>query len=254
MHDFPRPSPSQVSRRVFLADMGRGVLAIAVFGVAGCKLGDPPSEQQSATPRAPAWQRIPVDGGFVSAYLLARSGEVAVVDTPGPWGEVVGGEDDILAALEAAGLGWTNVAHVVLTHKHADHAGGAAAVLQAAANARGYAGVEDIPFIEVPRPLTPVADGDSVLGVLIAGDALTTNDGRPTSPPLGSSEDISEALRSVAKLGMLNFETLLVGHGEPIGPGAAALVGEFLDRCVLDGEQETPTGAACLHPIDVRPP
>jgi glyoxylase-like metal-dependent hydrolase (beta-lactamase superfamily II) len=251
-------------------------LAIAVFGVAGCKLGDPPSEQQSATPRAPAWQRIPVDGGFVSAYLLARSGEVAVVDTPGPWGEVVGGEDDILAALEAAGLGWTNVAHVVLTHKHADHAGGAAAVLQAAANARGYAGVEDIPFIEVPRPLTPVADGDSVfglrivatpghtpghiavldedLGVLIAGDALTTNDGRPTSPPLGSSEDISEALRSVAKLGMLNFETLLVGHGEPIGPGAAALVGEFLDRCVLDGEQETPTGAACLHPIDVRPP
>ncbi|HET9851644.1 MAG TPA: hypothetical protein VFP56_03945 [Candidatus Limnocylindrales bacterium] len=36
-----------------------------------------------------------------------------------------------------------------------------------------------------------------------------------------------EAKRSIAKLGALAFETLLVGHGEPIETGAAALVAEL---------------------------
>jgi hypothetical protein len=31
-------------------------------------------------------------------------------------------------------------------------------------------------------------------------------------------------MASIAKLGALRFETLLVGHGEPIESGAAALV------------------------------
>ena len=38
---------------------------------------------------------------------------------------------------------------------------------------------------------------------------------------------MDEALASVAKLGALTFETLLVGHGAPIERGASVLVAEL---------------------------
>jgi hypothetical protein len=38
------------------------------------------------------------------------------------------------------------------------------------------------------------------------------------------TDDETAALASVAKLGALSFETLLVGHGDPITSGASALV------------------------------
>ncbi|MGI8828422.1 MAG: MBL fold metallo-hydrolase, partial [Candidatus Limnocylindria bacterium] len=123
-------------------------------------------------------------------------------------------------------------------------------------------------------PLVPVEDGDNVfdlrivttpghtpghiavldeaLGVLVVGDALTTNDGRPTSYPIGTTEDMEEAQRSVAKLAALDFETLFVGHGEPIQFGAAALVREFLDVCPLDLDLEPPAEAVCRHPMDLQ--
>jgi glyoxylase-like metal-dependent hydrolase (beta-lactamase superfamily II) len=270
------PTSPQLSRRTFLVDVGREAFAIAVVGLAGCTLGGTPRRDPSTVPGEAAWQRLSLMGGFVSAYVLVRSGEAAVVDVGGPNPNVdplVGSEGDILAALEAAGLGWGNVGHVILTHWHDDHAGSASAVLEAAPDAQGYAGAEDIPHIVVPRPLVPVVDGDNVfdlrivatpghtpghiavldeaLGVLVVGDALTTNDGRPTSWPLGSTEDRAEAQRSVAKLAALDFETLFVGHGEPIQSGAAALVKEFLDVCPLDLDLEPPAEAVCRHAMEL---
>src|SRR5688500_3939058 len=235
------PASPQLSRRAFLVDMGRGAFAIAVVGLAGCTPGGTPRRDPSSAPDDAVWQRLSLINGFVSAYVLVRSGEAAVVDVGGPNPSddpPVGNEGDILAALEAVGLGWGNVGHVILTHWHNDHTGSAAAVLEAAPDAQGYAGAGDIPRIVVPRPLVPVSDGDEVfdlrivttpghtpghiavldeaLGVLVVGDALTTNDGRPTSYPIGTTEDMEEAQRSVAKLAALDFETLFVGHGEPV--------------------------------------
>ena len=40
-------------------------------------------------------------------------------------------------------------------------------MLERAAQAVGYAGAEDVPAIGVPRPLTAVADGDSVFDLRI---------------------------------------------------------------------------------------
>jgi len=270
------PASPQLSRRAFLVDVGRGAFAIAVVGLAGCTLGGTPRRDPSHVPGEAAWRRLSLMGGFVSAYVLVRSGEAAVVDVGGPGRRVdppVDNEGDILAALEAGGLGWENVGHVILTHSHGDHAGSAAAVLEAAPGAQGYAGAEDIPHIVVPRPLVPVVDGDKVfdlrivatpghtpghiavldeaLGVLVAGDALTTNDGRATSWPTGSTEDREEAQRSVAKLAALDFETLFVGHGEPIQSGAAALLTEFLDACPLDLDHKTPAEHACRYADDL---
>ena len=65
---------------------------------------------------------------------------------------------------------------------------------------------------------------DEAGGVLVAGDALATSGGKPTPPNPGFTVDMDEATASIAKLGSLAFETLLVGHGEPIESGAAALV------------------------------
>jgi glyoxylase-like metal-dependent hydrolase (beta-lactamase superfamily II) len=255
-----------ITRRTFLAGLGRGTVAVAVVGIAGCAANESgttprptkrPSGGASAAPPASAapseaasaqspppggvtWERVEL--GVVSAYILARGGEAALVDTGNG-----GSEDAIEGALAGIGLDWGAVGHVILTHLHRDHIGSAAAVLERAPDATGYAGAEDIPGIDVPRALTAVGDGDSVFdlrivatpghtpghiavhdaiaGILVAGDALTVDPGQVVS---GSNprftDDEAAAMASVAKLGALRFETLLVGHGDPITSGASELV------------------------------
>ncbi len=258
--------PRPITRRAFLADLGRGAVAIAVVGLAGCgpsaqatspatnrATSRPTTPAASAPPTEPAgtadagsgdlrWERVNL--GFVSAYLLVRGGEAALVDTG-----VEGSADAIERSLAAIGLGWWAVAHLILTHHHADHAGSAAEVFERAPQAMAYAGAEDIPLITVPRPATAVSDGDMVFdleivttpghtagsicvldtagGVLVAGDALSTDGGRPALPSPQFTDDMDQAIQSVAKIGGLTFETLLVGHGDPIESGAAAAVAEL---------------------------
>ena len=262
-------TPDLVTRRTFLVRAGTGTFALAVVGIAGCApagaspapaassptayppslppgASDAPASDAPSSPASGAggvaWHRVNL--GFVSAYVLVRSGEAAVVDTG-----VAGSEGDIEAALAAAGLGWDAVGHVILTHLHPDHIGSAAAVMTAAADATGYAGAADIPAISVPRPLTAVGDGDRVFdlrivatpghtpghisvlddvgGILVAGDALNTAGGRATGPNPQFTPDMEAAMASVAKLAGFGFETLLVGHGDPVTSGASAQVAEL---------------------------
>jgi glyoxylase-like metal-dependent hydrolase (beta-lactamase superfamily II) len=271
-----------VARRTFLADMGRGAVALAVVSIAGCapaaqatagrssllsaspSSGDPPgastapgassssdasassstgaSSPPSSGGDAVAWTRVNL--GFVSAYILARGGEAAIVDTG-----VGGSADDIEASLMGIGLAWDDVAHLILTHKHGDHIGSAADVMTSATGATAYAGQEDIGAITVPRGMTAVGDGDSVFGLtivttpghtpgsisvfdpvgglLVAGDAMGTSGGKPIPPGAQFTEDPAVAKQSIVKLGGLTFETLLVGHGDPIESGASKAVAEL---------------------------
>ncbi len=268
------PASRVLDRRAFLADLGHGAVAIALVTIAGCtpsvvtspapasslrtSAGTSPTPSSgpggSAGPGSPgassppasgasgggvAWERV--DLGFVSAYLLVRGGEAALVDTG-----VAGSEGAIEASLGGIGLGWAAVAHLILTHHHGDHQGSARAVLASAPQAVAYAGAEDVARITVDRPVTAVGDGatvfdlqivttpghtpgsisvlDPVGGVLVAGDAIGTAGGRPTLPGAQFSDDMALAKQSVVKLGGLTFETLLVGHGDPIESGASALV------------------------------
>jgi glyoxylase-like metal-dependent hydrolase (beta-lactamase superfamily II) len=264
-----------LSRRAFLADLGWGSAAIALISIAGCGpalssassrpssggAGSPaastgPSPDVSTAPSTtpgpapasasagtaaggPAWTRVNL--GFVSAYILVRGGEAVVVDTG-----VAGSDDEIAAALGGIGLAWPDVAHVILTHKHGDHAGSIEAVLTAATAATGYAGTADLPAINAPRPLTALDDGATVAGltivatpghtrghiavldepggILVAGDALGTVGGTLAGSNPQFTEDAAAAKASVVKLGALRFETLLVGHGDPIERGASAQV------------------------------
>ena len=65
---------------------------------------------------------------------------------------------------------------------------------------------------------------DPASGLLVAGDAMGTNGGKPTLPGDQFTDDMDLAKQSIVKLGGLTFETLLVGHGDPIEGGASAAV------------------------------
>jgi glyoxylase-like metal-dependent hydrolase (beta-lactamase superfamily II) len=248
-----------VGRRQFLVRAGRGVVGVAVLGLAACSdsssrsstpatssgstptpsASGSPADTDSAEPTSAAgqlaWSRV--DLGFVAAYVLVRGREAAVVDTG-----VAGSADAIGAVLQKVGPGWAGVRHVVLTHKHPDHAGSIGDVLTRAPRATGYLGAADLAAVTAPRKLQALVDGAEVFGmqivgspghtlghmavydpdtgVLLAGDALTNTDGLAGSNP-AFTEDADAARATVGKLARLRPGTILVGHGDPIRHDAA---------------------------------
>jgi glyoxylase-like metal-dependent hydrolase (beta-lactamase superfamily II) len=258
-----------INRRMAIAEMGKAGLAIVVFGTAACSDGDvdatttapgsapvttagpatttttgagatttgPPAT--TTAPSASSWQRVNLD--FVSAYILYRSGEAALVDTG-----VEGSAAAIEAALGEAGLAWDSVGHVILTHKHPDHVGSVDEVMAQAGGAALYAGEADIPQITSATAPQPVGDGDNVFGleivespghtpghicvfdaaagILVTGDALNGTGGGVAPPDPSFSEDMTVAMETVLKLSGFTYEVALFGHGEPLLEGASAAV------------------------------
>ncbi len=268
-----------LSRRLFLSELGKGTLAVAVLGtgVAACSSGtgndgasDSPGDDSgsssstsdatepgaSSTSQAAGterdddekasggaagrdglqWERVSF--GFVSAYVLARGNEVAIVDTG-----TAGNADKITDALSALSFGWHDVDHVVVTHAHGDHVGGLDQVLTLAPAAVGYAGAGDVESLAAPRDLVSITDGDEVFGLhvigtpghtpghisvldpgsglLVAGDAVVTNDGHLDGPVAEFTDDLDLAHESVKALATETVEAILVGHGDPITSGGA---------------------------------
>lgn len=257
------------TRRMVLNDMGKAGLAVLVLGTAACadsSAGDPPTTPSSdddpaTTERAPTstvqgdtvsppeegstgpdWHRV--DLGFVSAYILYRSGEAALVDTG-----VSDSESDIEAALTEVGLGWDSIGHVIVTHKHPDHQGSLEGVLTQASDASWYAGEGEMAAISAATSGLAVADGQSVFdmqiietpghtpghisvldpngGVLVAGDALNGADGGVIGANPDFSEDMSLANASIEKLAGFDYEVILFGHGEPVLQGGSSAVSDL---------------------------
>jgi glyoxylase-like metal-dependent hydrolase (beta-lactamase superfamily II) len=253
---------------MFIAEIGRSTLAVAVLGgLAACAVETDGSSTSSGEPHPGSstagtvptsttagqtptstgtagvdWHRVNL--GFVSAYLLSRNGEVAVVDTG-----VSGSASAIELGLSGIDLGWDAVSHVILTHRHNDHVGSLTDVLDLASSAEGFCGEGDIDAISSPRALTAVGDGDEVFGLdvietpghtpghiavldpvaglLLAGDALNGSGGGVAGPNPQFSPDMVSANQSVVKLAGLTYEIVLFGHGEPVLSGASRAVAEL---------------------------
>lgn len=257
------------TRRMILNDMGKAGLAVLVMGTAACadsSEGDPSTTRASGDDPAssepvptstvqsdttspaedgstgPDWHRV--DLGFVSAYILYRSGEAALVDTG-----VSDSESAIEAALTEVGLGWNSIGHVIVTHKHPDHQGSLEAVLARTSDASWYAGEGDMAAINAATSGVVIADGESVFdmeiietpghtpghisvleptgGVLVAGDALNGADGGVVGANPDFSEDMSLANASIEKLAGFDYQVILFGHGEPVLEGGSSAVSDL---------------------------
>lgn len=239
-----------LSRRWFLVQTGKGVLGFAVVGLAAsCSAGNDDTDVVDASAdRGSAagldWWRV--DFAYVSAYVLVRGHEAALVDC-GLSSRV----DEIGAVLRAAGSGWDRVRHVLLTHSHNDHVDGFVEVTTAAPDAALYAGAAEMESMlhmwsgrSQRWPVRPVTDGQEVFGlgvvdtpghtpghiavfdtdsrVLVAGDALTSTIDGLKGPMRDFTLDMPTAEESVRKLADLEPRVILLGHGPPVQRGAAA--------------------------------
>lgn len=271
------PERRNVTRRSFLTIVGQS--AIVLGAAAACRNGSesavpttdpsttvnpatsvpettaPPPTTSEASPPADTsqpnailqpgpveWQRI--DFGSVSAYLVRRDGLTALVDTgPGD------GIETIEGVMQRAGVGWETVGDVILTHGHADHAGGLEDVLARAPHAVVSAGGTADDRTRMGPDIQPLADGqfvfgfqvvatpghtpnhisllEPVTGLLFAGDAVRGADavgGRPgelVGPNPETTADMAAAAQSIAKLTGFRLEAIVFGHGSPVVDGGA---------------------------------
>ncbi len=181
--------------------------------------------------------------GFVSAYVLARGSSAAIVDTGTP-----GSAEAIGETLGSLGLSYSDVEHLILTHHHNDHAGSIGEVMAEATSATVYAGEADLDQISA-NPITGLVGDEEVFGLrmvatpghtaghmavfdettglLVAGDAIFTEDGGVTEGPPRFFSDIPESRESIRDLAALSFNTLLVGHGDPIESDADTAVADL---------------------------
>ncbi len=241
---------SALGRRWFLVQASKGVLGFAVLGLAAaCSSNNDETDVASGPGRSGSfvgldWWRV--DFAYVSAYVLVRGREAALVDC-GFSSRV----DEIGAVLRAAGTGWDRVRHVLITHSHGDHVDGLVEVTAAAPGAALYAGAAETESLlpiwsgQSQRwPVRPVTDGQEVFGlevvdtpghtpghiaifdtesrVLIAGDALTNTIDGLKGPMADFTPDMPTAEESVRKLAALEPRVILFGHGPPVERDAAA--------------------------------
>jgi glyoxylase-like metal-dependent hydrolase (beta-lactamase superfamily II) len=258
----------QLARRTFLMQVGRGsfaLLAEATFGfgrrglaiaLGGSGLAAACTPIQAPTPSASSGAGVAtglegvnyfqVVSEFVNSYVLVRGQEIAIVDTGLP-----NTGEKFAEVIRAAGLDWSAVNHLILTHYHGDHVGSMGEVLAAATQATVYAGAEDIPQIQTTQTIQAVGDGDEVFGLqiistpghtaghicvldpvsslLVAGDAVVNQGGQLAVSPAQFTWDMDLAHESVRKLAGLQFKQAVFGHGDPIASGASVAMAELAE-------------------------
>lgn len=257
--------PSRWSRRRLLVNGGLGTASMAILAACGSDptstattssttTAAPSTTTQAAeeTPEVadiedPAEESAPaeeptndaasslqlqwVELGFVSAYVLVRGSEAAIVDTG-----VAGSGAAINSALTDLGLAPADVRSIILTHNHGDHVGGLGELEGAMTNATVYAGTGDVDTIQTSLTLSEVGDGDEVFGLgivntpghtvgsisvfdtdtglLVAGDAINGDGGGGiTGANPNFSVDLGAASASVAKMAALSPQVAAFGHG-----------------------------------------
>jgi glyoxylase-like metal-dependent hydrolase (beta-lactamase superfamily II) len=201
---------------------------------------------------------------YVNAYVLANDGMgdaegLTVVDT----GTKAGGPR-LVRSVRMLGFDPRAIGDVLLTHRHADHAGSAARFASSSAGTRIWCGQGDLGAVRgeqrLPRsgPPAPTAlglvDGDRrdaagglevidtpghtpghlafllpARGVLLAGDALM-NIGFLSRGPTFLSSALSARSSTLRRIASLPWDTLAVGHGPSVRADARSRVERLASR------------------------
>jgi glyoxylase-like metal-dependent hydrolase (beta-lactamase superfamily II) len=190
-----------------------------------------------------------IDGTKGSYAYLVLGSEPVLVDTSLP-----GRSLRIVAAVESLGLQMTDIAHIVLTHHDPDHIGNARE-LSSLSGATVWASESEVPFIhgeskeqgirkiiralvKVDHPhVDRVYDPGTKIGelevvpspghtkghvcfviddVLLAGDLVTTRNGKLKPAPSFLTTDRRALKQSIRNIGSLKFDLVCPAHGLPV--------------------------------------
>src|SRR5215212_1256855 len=174
----------------------------------------------------PSLYRVPLKA--VNAFVIDLGDDSLVLIDAGTPGDTKA----ILDVIGELGRRSADVRHILVTHCHADHAGGLAE-LKKATGAPAYMHPADAEMVRVGRPLTPtpgplnravfwlfLRNGPKTLPATGVEHEVSDVEGLPGLSP--GHEDLEEGRRSAKKLAELDFETACFGHGRAIRRGASA--------------------------------
>jgi glyoxylase-like metal-dependent hydrolase (beta-lactamase superfamily II) len=274
----------KIDRRTWLTRSTSGLLAVWAglnFGSGkqgwGVLLGGAPrtaaAQPADTGPFRVAETELEVGGMTfpVAAYVMVRGQEAAVIDTL-----TEGNAPRIASVVQSAGLSWDAVRHVILTHYHFDHAGSASDIAALAPRANFWAGAPDIPRLELSRPVSAAADGDEIFGMrviatpghtaghisvldpasstVVMGDAAFNLGGQLMDLVPDFTENADQARESIRKLGRMNIQRALFGHGSPISQGASTALARLVPAAAPGAQPAPLPQPAASQPAPVQLP
>lgn len=188
-----------------------------------------------------------------NTYLITDAGSVMVMD-PGP------NDDDHLASIEAA-VARANVAAVLITHRHVDHAEAAERTAEMfgsviASNA-GPARPGDLQVSEgqqvggLTAVATPGHSSDHLCFLLEEERTLFSGDhilGRGTTVVAYPDGDMTAYLASLERLRDLGIDRIYPGHG-PVIDRPRAVIDEYIDHRLMRERQVVDGLASASTPV-----
>ncbi len=168
--------------------------------------------------------------GFVNTFLI-DAGELTLIDAG-----IGGSEKKILQALEELGKKPSDLRHILITHLHADHTGGLAA-LKKATGAETYMHPLDAADYCQGITMRPIPPGPGLLGGLMAGMFSRAQNNRSEAAPVDHRIEDGQVLDFAGGLRVIHAPGHTTGQVAFLAPtqGGVLFVGDACSRLVRLG-------------------